>query len=174
MPVAAASVEIAGGEDSALWQMARLQSRLGLGSALRARVHRSRRLHQVAVCKGKHAIWLEAGDWQETPTAASSRTSRQRSSFTALGLISASDFGSVEVAWRSARRRSGHAHRAWDVTDAEVVADGVVEPDGRFTVKIDAPDVYLLAFDSANRLSTVGSVGVKDSTVNLELIPTES
>ena len=63
--------------------------------------------------------------------------------------------------------------RAWDVTDAEVVADGVVEPDGRFTVKIDAPDVYLLAFDSANRLSAVGSVGVKDSTVNLELIPTD-
>ena len=64
--------------------------------------------------------------------------------------------------------------QAWNVSNPEVTADGIVEADGRFTVKIDVPDVYLLAFDPKNRLSAAVRVKEKDATANLELIPTGS
>ena len=89
VPVAAASVEIAGGEDSALWQMARLQSRLGLGSALGRMCTDRDGCARLRSAKASMPSGWKPAIGKRPRRRTSSRTSRQRSSFTALGLISA-------------------------------------------------------------------------------------
>jgi hypothetical protein len=171
-PVAGASLEVAGGEDSMLWDQARRQTRLGLGGVLgRFYTDRDGRA-QIAVCKGTHTIWLEAGDWQEDQTVEIAGDKPTSVEFHRPWAVKRTIPGRLLVHGRPHPGGTGTRVRAWNVSNPEVAADGVVDPNGRFTVKIDAPDVYVLAFDSQNRLSAAGRVGVKDATANLELIPT--
>jgi hypothetical protein len=173
-PVAGAFLEVAGGEDSMLWQEARRQTRPGSGGAIgRLCTDRDGRAH-IAVCKGTHTIWLEAGDWQEDQTVKIAGDKPASVEFHRAWAVKRTIPGRLLIQGRPYPGGPATRVRAWNVSNPEVAADGVVDPDGRFTVQIDAPDVYLLAIDSQKRLSAAGRVGVKDATANLELTPTAS
>jgi hypothetical protein len=173
-PVAGASLAIAGTQDAVLWEQARSQTRLGSnGPFAQLYTDRDGRA-RIAVCKGLHAIWMEAGDWQENQTLE-----------VAAGKPAAVEFYRPWADKRTITGRllvKGNPHasgpatrvRAWNVKNPEVAAEGVLERDGRFTVKIDAPDVYLLALDSQNRLGAAERVSEKHLTANLELVRTAS
>jgi hypothetical protein len=173
-PVVGASLGIIGGEGSILWDQARLQSRLGLSGAVeRLYTDRDGRA-QFPVCKGTHTIWLEAGAWQEDQTVEITGTKPKSVEFHRPWAVNRTIPGRLLIQGRPYPSGPGTRVQAWNVSNPEVTADGIVEADGRFTVKIDAPDVYLLAFDPKNRLSAAVRVKEKDATANLELIPTGS
>jgi hypothetical protein len=61
--------------------------------------------------------------------------------------------------------------RAWSTKEPKIRGEGVVLPDGRFTIDIDAEDVHVLAIDSSERLSGARQIGLVASTIDLELAP---
>ncbi len=173
-PVAGAYLDVAGGEDSMLWQQARRQTQVGSNGAL-AHLYTDRDGYgRIGVCKGRHTLSLEAGDWKETLTMDIGSDKPPAVEFHRPWADRRAISGRLIFQGRPHPSGPSTRVRAWNVSDPEVAADGVVEPDGRFTAKIDAPDVYLLAFDSQSHLSAAGRVSVKDSTATLDLIPTGS
>jgi hypothetical protein len=62
--------------------------------------------------------------------------------------------------------------RAWSTEDRQATAEGVVLPDGRFTVGVDAADVRLFAFDAKGRRFALSEIGAADSAPELKLKPT--
>ena len=126
---------------------------------------------RFAVGKGMHSICLAAGDWKET----------QRAEVTSSEPVSVDFYRpwaeNREISGRLTREHQPHEAgpamivRAWNTTDPEVTRDATVLPDGRFTVRIDAPDIYLMAIDSKEHLSAARRLDPKSSTANLELIP---
>ena len=79
--------------------------------------------------------------------------------------------GRLTLGGKPHRRGPATVVRAWSPQRPEISGAGVVEPDGRFTVGIDADDTFVSAVDSRERLSTAASVGPAQSTLDLDLLP---
>jgi hypothetical protein len=124
-----------------------------------------------AVGKGQYDLFMIVGKWIEQRKIEVSSdqpvTVAIDRPWTDKRMIS----GRLTVHGKLHRRGPATVVRAWSPKRPDISGEGVVQPDGRFSLGIDADDAYVFVVDSRERLSTAASVGPAQSTIDLDLLP---
>jgi hypothetical protein len=126
---------------------------------------------QFAVGKGEWNVSMTSGKWWE-----------QRKVEVAWDRPASVDFdrpwndkrtitGRLTLQGKPHPRGPATVVRAWSTKQPEIGGTGTVQADGRFSVDIDAQDVYVFAVDRREHVSGGRSAGSSTSTLDLDLVP---
>jgi hypothetical protein len=171
-PVEGAWVNVRSG-DQFWWQGARGERQIGDGGPQRGLYTTKDGRAQFAVGKGKHEVFMATANWRQ------GRTINVPSSEPVTVEFYRPWTDKRTIAGRLISQRLPHKAglgtvvRAWDPARPQITAEAAVSPDGRFTLAIDARNVYLLAVDPSKLLSGASAVSTA-ATADLELTPTGS
>ena len=123
------------------------------------------------VGKGTHSVYLLSGSWREERSVDVSSTKPLSVDFDRSWSDKRTISGQLTVKHKPHKRGPATVVRAWSTKDPSLSGEGVVLPDGRFTVAVDAEDAQVFAFDSGERLCGAHHSGPADSKIDLELAP---
>ncbi len=126
---------------------------------------------QFGVGKGKHELFLATGNWREPKTIKVTSSEPVSVDFDRPWADKRTIPGRLIFQNRPHKAGAGTFVRAWNPAPPKVTAEAPASPDGRFTLAIDAAEVYLLAVDPKNLLSGSRLITAKEATADLELTP---
>jgi hypothetical protein len=169
-PVEEAWVNVRSG-DQFSWQGARGERQIGDGGPQRGLYTDKDGRAQFAVGKGKHEVFLATGNWRQSRTIRVSSHEPVNIELYRPWIDKRTIVGRLISEHRPHKAGPGTIVRAWDPARPQITAEAAVSPDGRFTLAIDAPNVYLFAVDPSKLLSGASAVSTA-ATADLELTPT--
>jgi hypothetical protein len=169
-PVQGAWVNVSSG-DRFWWQDARGERQIGDGGPQRGVYTDKQGRAQFAVGKGKQELFLATGNWREPKTIKVASDEPISVDFYRPWADKRTIPGRLILQNRPYKAGAGTIVRAWNLAPPKVTAEAPASPDGRFTLAIDAAEVYLLAVDPKNLLAGSRLVTAKEATADLELRP---
>jgi hypothetical protein len=126
---------------------------------------------RFAVGKGKLELFLATGNWREPKSIKVGSDEPVAIDFYRPWADKRTISGRLIFQNRPHKPGPATIVRAWCPAPPKVTAEAPVSPDGRFTLAIDAAEIYLLAVDPKNLLGVSRLVGAAAATADLELTP---
>jgi hypothetical protein len=132
---------------------------------------------RFSVGKGDYSLFMATGKWRDERSitvgshqpvqVAFDRAWTDKRTITGRLLFNhkphQASAAAIVRAWRTAKNEVA--------TRLESVATGTIQPDGRFTVELDADSVCLYAVDPQARLAAFGKISGETSAIDLQLVP---
>ncbi|HET6327482.1 MAG TPA: hypothetical protein VFG04_22560 [Planctomycetaceae bacterium] len=169
-PVEGAWVNVQSG-DQFFWLDARGERQMGDGGPQRGLYTDKTGRAQFGVGKGKQEVFLATGNWREPRTIKVTSDDPTTVEFYRPWVDKRTISGQLVYEHRPHKAGPATIVRGWNPVWPQITSEAIVAPDGRFTLSIDAPDVYLFAVDPKNLLSAARSVAAAAATAELDLTP---
>jgi hypothetical protein len=153
------------------WQDARGQHHNAGGGPQYAATTDENGTAHFAVGKGEYELFMISGKWIEQRKIDVSSDQPMAVAIDRPWTDKRTISGGLTLQGKPHRRGPATVVRAWSPKRPEIGGEGIVQPDGRFSLGIDADDAYLFAVDTRERLSAAATVGPAQSTIDLDLLP---
>jgi beta-lactamase regulating signal transducer with metallopeptidase domain len=154
------------------WKDARGQHQIGGGGTESGLFTDENGTVLFAAGRGKHSVSVLSGKWMEERSVQITSSLPVSVDFDRPWSDKRTIAGRLMVNHQPHKRGPATIVRAWSTREPyRLSGEGVVQPDGRFTVGIDADDVHVFAVDAGQRLSGARHIRAADSTCDIDLAP---